>query len=79
MHAGVHRRRRRRSGSPRGTIEGRIGYEERGSEGFGYDPLFIPDELGGALTLAEVSQEEKNKVSHRGCALRALKEQLQGR
>lgn len=63
----------------RGTIEGRIGYEERGSEGFGYDPLFIPDEFGGALTLAEVSQEEKNKVSHRGCALRALKEQLQGR
>ena len=63
----------------RGTIEGRIGYEERGCEGFGYDPLFVPDAFGGALTLAEVSQEEKNGVSHRGNALRALREQLQGR
>lgn len=56
----------------RGTIEGRIGYEERGSEGFGYDPLFIPDCFGGTLTLAEVSQSEKNAVSHRGNALRTL-------
>lgn len=63
----------------RGTIEGRIGYEERGREGFGYDPLFVPDAFGGTLTLAEVSQEEKNGVSHRGNALRALREQLQGR
>ncbi len=63
----------------RGTIEGRIGYEERGCEGFGYDPLFVPDAFGGTLTLAEVSQEEKNGVSHRGNALRALREQLQGR
>jgi len=59
----------------RGTIEGRIGYEERGCEGFGYDPLFVPDAFGGTLTLAEVSQEEKNGVSHRGNALRALREQ----
>lgn len=63
----------------RGTIEGRIGYEERGCEGFGYDPLFVPDAFGGTLTLAEVSQEEKNGVSHRGNALRALRGQLQGR
>lgn len=63
----------------RGTIEGRIGYEERGCEGFGYDPLFVPDAFGGTLTLAEVSQEEKSGVSHRGNALRALREQLQGR
>lgn len=60
----------------RGTIEGRIGYEERGSEGFGYDPLFFPDEYEGALTLAEVSQAQKNAISHRGNALRALKAQL---
>lgn len=60
----------------RGTIEGRIGYEERGSEGFGYDPLFSPDEYEGTLTLAEVSQAQKNAISHRGNALRALKAQL---
>lgn len=60
----------------RGTIEGRIGYEVRGSEGFGYDPLFLPDEYAGALTLAEVSQDEKNAISHRGNALRALKAKL---
>ena len=59
-----------------GTIEGRIGHELRGSEGFGYDPLFLPDEFGGKLTLAEVSQEQKNAISHRGNALRALKELL---
>ncbi len=60
----------------RGTIEGHIGLERRGSEGFGYDPLFYPDEFGGKLSLAEVSQERKNAVSHRGNALRALKAQL---
>jgi len=59
-----------------GTIEGRIGYEERGSEGFGYDPLFLPDEYEGRLTLAEVSQEAKNAISHRGNALRTLREML---
>ncbi len=63
----------------RGTIEGRIGHELRGDEGFGYDPLFIPDVLGGELTLAQVSQEQKNAVSHRGCALRLLREKLQER
>lgn len=60
----------------RGTIEGRIGYEERGEEGFGYDPLFFPDEFAGKKTLAEVSQDEKNAVSHRGNALRQLKASL---
>lgn len=59
----------------RGTIEGSIGFEERGSEGFGYDPLFLPEGFGG-LTLAEVPQARKNEVSHRGNALRALKAQL---
>ncbi|MBX9033748.1 RdgB/HAM1 family non-canonical purine NTP pyrophosphatase [Gordonibacter massiliensis (ex Traore et al. 2017)] len=60
----------------RGTIEGRVGREARGSEGFGYDPLFLPDVFGGDRTLAEVSQDEKNAVSHRGNALRALKDKL---
>lgn len=60
----------------RGTIEGAIGFEERGSEGFGYDPLFLPDEFAGEKTLAEVSQERKNGISHRGNALRLLKNQL---
>lgn len=63
----------------RGTIEGRIGHEERGAEGFGYDPLFLPDLFGGELTLAEVTQDQKNAVSHRGNALRALKEALAAR
>ncbi len=61
----------------RGTIEGRIGYEEEGDGGFGYDPLFIPDCFGGKVTLAQVSQDEKNVVSHRGNALRELKSLLQ--
>ena len=60
----------------RGTIEGSIGREPRGSEGFGYDPLFLPDEYGGMRALAEVSQAEKNGISHRGNALRVLKKAL---
>lgn len=62
----------------RGTIEGAIGHQLRGSEGFGYDPLFLPEQFGGEKTLAEVSQDEKNGISHRGNALRALREQLEG-
>ena len=59
-----------------GTIEGRIAHGLSGEGGFGYDPMFLPDEFGGAKTLAEVTQEEKNAISHRGNALRALKEKL---
>ncbi len=62
----------------RGTIEGAIGRVARGDEGFGYDPLFLPDAFNGARTLAEVPQAEKNAISHRGGALRALREKLQG-
>lgn len=62
----------------RGTIEGRIGFEGKGEHGFGYDPLFYPDGLCGR-TLAEVLPEEKNAISHRGNALRALKAKLEGR
>ncbi len=57
----------------KGFIEGRIGYEEKGSEGFGYDPLFLPEHFDFICTLAEVSQDEKNSISHRGNALRELK------
>ena len=44
---------------------------------FGYDPLFLPDAFGQKKTLAEVGQDEKNAISHRGNALRALKAKLQ--
>ena len=58
----------------RATIEGRIGYEEKGSHGFGYDPIFYVPELDRYT--AELTEEEKNKVSHRGKALRLMKEEL---
>ena len=57
-----------------GIVEGRIIDRETGSEGFGYDPLFIPD--GFDRTFAEMSAEEKNAVSHRGRAVRRLAEYL---
>lgn len=60
----------------RGTIEGRIGYESRGTGGFGYDPVFYLPEYG--CTTAELDPEKKNELSHRGKALRHMKEQLQG-
>ena len=62
-----------------GTVEGRIGREGRGEHGFGYDPLFLPDVFDDGRTLAEALPHEKNAVSHRGGALRALRAQLQRR
>lgn len=59
-----------------GFVEGRIGFELVGSQGFGYDPLFLPDVFGGGKTMAQVSQDEKNAVSHRGNALRELRKKL---
>lgn len=61
-----------------GTVEGCIGHEGRGSNGFGYDPLFLPEEYDGRLTFAEVPQEEKSRISHRGRALQQLREKLVG-
>ena len=58
-----------------GTCEGRIATEKRGTGGFGYDPVFLPDAYPGR-TLAEVSEEEKNAVSHRGRAVRAMADWL---
>lgn len=57
-----------------GTIEGRIGYEEKGENGFGYDPIFYVPEF--ECTTAELSEEQKNKISHRGRALAEMKEIL---
>ncbi len=56
------------------TIEGRIGYEISGENGFGYDPIFFVPEF--ACTTAELSAEQKNKISHRAKALNAMKEEL---
>lgn len=54
----------------RGEVRGRLLRERRGGGGFGYDPVFVPD--GHALTTAQMSAEQKNAISHRGRAFRAL-------
>ena len=69
-----------------GTVEGVISYEEIGTNGFGYDPVFIPDEIPaedgtlvpntGRITMAQLTDEEKNRISHRGRALRAMAEYI---
>lgn len=56
------------------TIEGYIGNEQVGENGFGYDPIFMVDEYG--CTTAQLSPEQKNEISHRGKALRAMKDKL---
>lgn len=58
----------------RAAMEGRIGYKESGENGFGYDPIFYLPEYG--CTSAELSMEEKNRISHRGKALCLIKEEL---
>ncbi|MDD5833525.1 MAG: RdgB/HAM1 family non-canonical purine NTP pyrophosphatase [Clostridiales bacterium] len=59
-----------------GEMRGRIAHESRGSEGFGYDPIFYLPELG--RTSGELSEEEKNAISHRGKVLRMMKDILSG-
>ena len=59
----------------RGTMEGRIAHEPAGCGGFGYDPILVLPEYG--KTSAEITMEEKNEISHRGKALRAMKETLE--
>jgi XTP/dITP diphosphohydrolase len=61
----------------RGTVEGQITAEPRGTNGFGYDPIFFYPPLG--CTLAELNRETKGTVSHRGKAFRALREYLMTR
>lgn len=58
-----------------GEVHGRIGFEQRGEKGFGYDPIFyIGDE-----SLGEMETEEKNRISHRGASMNALKQWLDRR
>lgn len=58
-----------------GTVEGEIATEERGADGFGYDPVFIPE--SGGLTFAEMGPDAKNAISHRGRATALLIEALE--
>lgn len=59
----------------RATIEGRIGHEIAGENGFGYDPIFYVPEYG--CTTAQLTPEQKNAISHRGKALRFIREELE--
>ena len=61
----------------RGVIEGYIGYQSEGENGFGYDPIFFTDELG--TSTANISMEEKNKISHRAKALKQIIEKIKER
>ncbi|MDE6212127.1 MAG: XTP/dITP diphosphatase [Lachnospiraceae bacterium] len=60
-----------------GIVEGRIGYELKGDNGFGYDPIFYLPEYG--RTAAELTDEEKNQISHRSRALELMKAELKKR
>jgi XTP/dITP diphosphohydrolase len=59
-----------------GICEGRLSPEARGERGFGYDPVFLPDDVPDGRTMAELEDSEKDAISHRGRAARALLEWL---
>jgi len=61
-----------------GVCEGSLILERRGTGGFGYDPIFVPADASGGQTIAELSAEDKDRISHRGQAFRALGERLFG-
>jgi XTP/dITP diphosphohydrolase len=63
------------TGTVEGTCEGQIAHGKRGEQGFGYDPIFMPDELPGR-SMAEASLDDKNAISHRGRAFRQLTDLL---
>lgn len=58
-----------------GVVEGTIALAASGADGFGYDPIFVPNE-GGGLTFAEMTSDDKHAISHRGRAFRTLKSQM---
>jgi XTP/dITP diphosphohydrolase len=60
-----------------GRCEGAMAPESRGERGFGYDPVFVPDDADGRRTMAELTDDEKDAISHRGRAARALLEWLE--
>jgi len=62
--------------SAEGVCKGKISFEMRGSHGFGYDPIFVPD--GYRMTMAEIDPELKNKISHRAEAMRKFRKVLKG-
>ena len=62
--------------SSRGEVEGHLIPEEKGSNGFGYDPMFIPD--GYDRTFGELGPDIKNRISHRARALEGLRAKLEG-
>jgi XTP/dITP diphosphohydrolase len=60
----------------RGECRGTIGFDEIGDGGFGYDPLFFPVEYNGEKTMAQLTAEEKDAISHRGKAVREIAAQI---
>ena len=63
----------------RGECNGEIAYKQSGTNGFGYDPVFLVKEINYKKTMAEMSEDEKNNISHRGRALRKVLEFLRNR
>ncbi len=60
----------------RGECRGRIGYKAVGEGGFGYDPIFLPEKYGFNVTMAQLTAEQKDEISHRGMALRILADMI---